>query len=151
MRFWPALICFSIVLLPSQGLFARNTEKPAAYPVTYEGGSLPLSHARVSARFANGEVVFVQHGQRFAVPVESITEITCGSDVHRRIGFVRHVPLNTVETDYIGVTWTDASSHDVLLKLNSREYRDFLAALEKWTGRKAVDPKKVPVVVHYDL
>jgi hypothetical protein len=42
-------------------------------------------------------------------------------------------------------------SGTVLLKLNSGEYREFLAALERLTGRKAVDANKTPTVVHYDL
>jgi hypothetical protein len=42
-------------------------------------------------------------------------------------------------------------SGTVLFKLNSGEYREFLAALERLTGRKAVDANKTPTVVHYDL
>ena len=56
-----------------------------AYPVQYQGGSLPFkqSHA-VSAVLANSEVVFIQHGQRFVVPVPDIREISCGTSVRRR-------------------------------------------------------------------
>jgi len=115
-----------------------------AYPVTYEGGSLPLSHRKVTARFDNGAVVFVQHGQHLAVPVEDITAISCGSDVHRRM------KLAKTEKDYIGVTWINHNREaEALFKMNGREYRDFLKALEASTGKKAVDAHKVPVVVHY--
>jgi len=115
-----------------------------AYPVTYEGGSLPLSHRKVTARFDNGAVVFAQHGQQLVVPVEDITAISCGSDVHRRM------KLAKTEKDYIGVTWTSHNREaEALFKMNGREYRDFLKALEASTGKKAVDAHKVPVVVHY--
>jgi hypothetical protein len=40
---------------------------------------------------------------------------------------------------------------EVIFKLGSREYRDFIRALERSTGKKAVDATKVPTVVHYDL
>lgn len=126
----------------STALFAAT----GAYPVTYEGGSLPLSHRKVTARFDNGAVVFVQHGQRLVVPVRNITALSCGSDVHR------HMKLAKTEKDYVGMTWTnDNREAEALFKLSGREYRDFLKALETSTGKKAVDAHKVPVVVHYNL
>lgn len=136
MRLSLLLICLSAAVFAAGG----------AYPVTYEGGSLPLSHHKVTARFDNGAVVFVQHGQRLEVPVQNITAISCGSDVHRRM------KLTKTEKDYIGMTWTsDNREAEALFKLSGRGYRDFLKALESSTGKKAVDAHKVPVVVHYDL
>lgn len=126
----------------STALFAAS----GGYPATYEGGSLPLSHRKVTARFDSGAVVFVQHGQSLRVPVQDITAISCGSDVHRRM------KLSKTEKDYIGMTWTsDNREAEALFKLSGRGYRDFLKALETSTGKKAVDAHKVPVVVHYDL
>jgi len=136
MRLSLLIFGFSTALLAASG----------AYPVTYAGGGLPLSQRKVTARFDNGAVVFVQHGQRLTVPVRSITAISCGSDVHRRMKVAR------TEKDYIGVTWTsDNREVEALFKASGREYRDFLKALETSTGKKAVDAHKVPVVVHYGL
>ena len=148
MRLWPVILYFSTALVIGNA---------AAFPVTYAGGNLPLRHDKVTARFDNGAIVFVQHGQRIAVPVENITAISCGSEVRRRfgaavLGVVPWMQLDKSETDYVGVTWkNDAREVEVLFKLGSREYRDFLSALEASTGKKAVNAHKVPVVVHYGL
>ena len=131
-----------------------------AYPAQYQGGSLPLKQNRaVQAVVAGKEVVFVQHGQRFVVPVQNIDEISCSTEVHRRFGasVLRLVPLvdlDKVEDYYVGVRWTDIArraGRTVLFKLNHDEHRDFVAALERLTGKKAVDTNKTPTVVHYDL
>ena len=100
----------------------------------------------------------MQHGQRFVVPVQNINEISYAIDVHRRFGaaVLRLVPLvdlDKVEDRYVGVTWTDNTRKtvEVLFKLNHDEYRDFVAALERLTGKKAVNTNKTPTVVHYEL
>jgi len=154
MKFWALLLCSSAALFASEGV--------ASYPVTYAGGSIHLNHHKVKASFDQGQIVFEQHGQRIAVPVGNITAISCGSDVHRRFGsavlsVVPLVQLGKVEKDYIGITWTNSpesgwpSQAEALFQLNSREYREFLSALEKVTHRKAVDAHKTGTVVHYDL
>jgi hypothetical protein len=125
---------------------------------------LPLrQNHTVNAVVSNQEVVFVQHGHRFVVPVRNINEISCGTDVHRRFGagvhrLVPFVDLDKVEDYYVGVTWTDntrrtnrTATVDVLFKLNHDEYGDFVAALELLIGKKAVNTSKTPTVVRYDL
>ena len=136
MKLSAIFLYFSTALLAASG----------AYPATYEGGSLPLNRSKVTASFHNGAVVFVQHGQRVSIPVQNITAISCGSDVHR------WMPLVKTEANYIGVTWTrDHREVEAIFKMSGAEYRDFLKALEASTGKKAVNAHKVPVVVHYDL
>ncbi len=149
MRLWPVVLYFAAALLVCQ---AAET-----FPVTYAGGNLPLKHDKVTASFDNGELVLVQHGQRIAVPAGNVTAISCGRDIRRRfgaavLGVVPWMQLDKAETNYVGVTWKDDTGEvEALFKLGSREYRDFLGALEASTGKKAVDPHKVPVVVHYGL
>lgn len=147
-------------LLSIPGFGGEIKQAGMAYPLHYEGGNLPLKQNNaVKAFVAGNEVIFVQHGQRFVVPVENINEILCATDVHRRFGaaVLRLVPLvdlDKIENDYVSVRWTDKtrrSDRTVLFKLNHAEYRDFLAALERLTGRKATDTKKTPTAVHYDL
>jgi len=151
------LLYLAAGLLLATGAFA--SEAKTSYPAIYEGGSLPLNHQKVKATVEHGQLVFEQRGQRVVVSADQITAINCGVDVRRRFGamFLDVVPkmrLGTAESDYIGVTWTTSgerpSQVEVLFKLSSREYREFLAALENSTGRKAVDPSKVPTVVRYD-
>jgi len=140
MKTWPAFLLFSIATLP---IAVLAEEAVTDYPVTYEGGSLPLNHNKVRATLGRNEVIFVQHGQRIAVPAKNITEISCSTEGRRRSAY------------YVGVTWTTGSGStapaQVLLKLSRGEYHEFLAALEQLTGIKAVNTDQVPTVVHYDL
>jgi hypothetical protein len=157
MRPWHLFAFLSIALLPAAAL---AEQAGIAYPVTYAGGSLPLNHNKIRAALGRDEVVFMQHSRRIAVPLKSITEISCGTEVHRRLGasvldVVPLMHLGEIETYYIGVAWNGAngtaSGAQVLLKLNHTEYREFLAALERLTGIKAVDTNRVPTAVHYNL
>src|ERR1017187_4136936 len=110
-------------------------------------------------QLANEVVVFIQHGQRFVVPVPDIREISCGTSVRRRFGaaVLRLVPLvdlDKVEDRYVAVTWTDSTrkaDREILLKLNHGEYRDFVAVLERLTGKKAVNTNQTPTAVRYGL
>jgi hypothetical protein len=137
---------------------ARNAGM--TYPVTYEGGSLPLSHARATATLGKYEVVFEQSGHRIVVPVKNVTGISCGSESRSRpgaavLGVLPLVHYGASEDYYIGVTWTDDARvgrpAEVLLRVGKSEYRALVGALEAATGVKAVDPNRVPVVVRYGL
>jgi len=108
-------------------------------------------------------VVLAQRRRRIAVPVRDITEISCGSQIRRRLGAavldaLPRLHLGEAETHYVGVTWADDSragtaeaKTEVLFRLNSVGYRQFLASLERTTGKKAVDTSHVPTVVRYAL
>jgi len=155
MKLSTALLSLSLAVLPSA--FAK---KPADYPATYAGGTLPLNHHKVRAALANDEFVFVQGGHRLVVPIGSITGISCGTEVRRRMGAVvlDVVPLMHLGESaerYIGVSWSapgaSAPRSQVLLKLSRGDYRDLLAALEQATGIKAVDTYRVPTVVRYQI
>jgi hypothetical protein len=156
MKILPAILFLSISLVP-----AALAKKPATeYPAMYAGGSLPLGHHRVYATMGKDEVVFVQRGRRIAVPVRNITEISCGTEVRRRLGasvldVVPLMHLGETEDRYIGVSWLGARGDNtraqVLLKLSRADYDDFLAALEQATGIKAVNTNQVPTVVHYQV
>jgi len=144
MKLLSAFLFLSIALLPPAAL----AKKAATYPATYAGGSLPLDHHKVRAALGQDEVIFMQRGRRIAVPVKNITEISCGTEVRRRL-------LGESADHYVGVAWTapsgNAARAQVLLKLSRGEYRDFLAALEQATGIKAVDTNQVPTVVRYQI
>lgn len=162
MRFSMIVMCLSVALATPG--FARAAKKVrSTYPVTYEGGNLPLRHNKVKARFEKDAVVLAQHGHRIEVPLRDITEISCGNEVHRRLGAVvlNTVPglrLGEAETHYVGVAWTDGRQAgaatdrvEVLFRVNNGDYREFVASLEQRTGKKAVDTARVPMVVRYTL
>jgi hypothetical protein len=152
------------LLFSIPGFGGEVTQVGTSYPVQYEGGSLPLKQNHsAKAVVATGQLVLIQHGQRFLVPATSISEIAYGTDVRRRfgavvLGLVPLVDLDKVEENYVSLTWTTEApsngmtrSGTVLFKLDRGEYREFVAALERLTGKKAVDTKTTPTVVHYDL
>jgi hypothetical protein len=156
MRFANTILAIATAFLASGSVFAAPSKTESAYPLTYEGGSLPLGHHRLKATVGNDEIVLVQGHQRVAIPLKSITAITCGTDVRRRMGatvldMVPRMRLGEAETYYIGVTWSDGKSVDVIFSLGKAQYRDFLDALQRSTGMRAVDPKRVPVVVRYEF
>ena len=119
-----------------------------AFPVTYAGGSLPLRHDKVTAKLRRrGHHIYAARTPHCGA-CEKITAISCGSEVRRRfgaavLGVVPWMQLDKAEKDYVGVTWNeDARKMEVLFKLSSREYRDFLAALEAPPARKQSTPTR---------
>ena len=147
MQIGSLVLCFSVALVTAQA--------ETVFPATYAGGSLPLRQEKVTATLDNGAIVLAQHGRRIAMPIESITAISRGSEVRRRfgatvLGVVPWMQWDKAEANYVGVTWKeDTREMEMILKLSSRDYQDFLSVLEASTGKKALDPRKVPVVVHY--
>jgi len=156
MKLFSAFLFLAIAFDP---LAALAKKAATEYPATYAGGSLPLNHHKVRAALGKDEVIFTQGGRRIAVPVKNITEISCGTEVRRRLGasvldVVPLMHLGESADNYIGVAWSGANGNtahaQVLLKLSRGEYRDFLAALEQATGLKAVNTNQVPTVVRYE-
>jgi hypothetical protein len=165
MKLWNVLLLFSTsLLLPNQGFSGSLKRGADAYVLTYEGGSLSLKQNNtVRAIVFENQVVFAQSGRRFAVPMQNITGISFSSHVHHRfggavLGLVPVAHLGNSEDNYVGVTWSQGTQAggktapvEVLFKLSGGEFRDFIAVLERLTGKKAVDTNKTPTVVRYDL
>jgi len=134
--------------LPNSGFAA---EAKTEHTIMYEGGSLPLSHNKVKARFDKDAVVLVQRRHRIAVAGRDIVEISCGNEARHRFA-VPVLRARQTEIHYVAVTWTDDGRKvDMLFRVDSDNYREFLASLEQLTGKKAVDTRHVPMVVRYSL
>ena len=158
-----ALVLSALLALPVAGLAGEAKKARSTYPVTYEGGNLALNHNRINASLESDEVVLAQRRHRIAVPVRDIMEISCGSQLHRRLGaaVLNAIPLlhlGEAETYYIGVAWADggrevsgAARTEVLLRVSGSDYREILASLERMTGKKAIDTTQVPTAVRYSL
>ncbi len=164
MKLWLQFLSFTTALLLTATAFGGQA-KPwgNAYPLQYQGGNLPLKlNHGVKAVLGSTQIVLEQDGRRFVVPVRDINQISCATDIHRRFGasvlaLVPLVDLDKVEEHYVGVTFTDnvrrngkAGTMEVVFKLSGGEYRDFIATLERLTGKKAVDTNKTPTAVRYD-
>lgn len=161
MKYGLALLGLSSLLFFPDPAVARTNV--AALPMTYEGGTLPLDQGKTRVTISENKVVFSQGDRKLAVPVEDITTISCNTDVRRRfgasvLGAVPKLHLDTAETHYVGLTLTGDSHEgqppvriEGIFRLSGSEYGDFLATLERLTGKKAVDTNRVPSVVRYGL
>src|SRR6266496_2254091 len=114
------VLCMTVTLLSVESGFAAATKEAGVMtPMKYEGGSLPLNqHDGLKTWVARDEVVLVQGKQRFVIPVKSITEVSYGNDVHRRVGAAVGVALVTfgigalmllvkTKKHYVGIVWAD--------------------------------------------
>lgn len=156
----PVLLC----LLPAL-VFASPAPKTnfSSLPMKYEGGTLPLGQGKTQVTLSENKVVFTQGHHALAIPLQNITMISCNTDVHRRfgapvLGAVPRLHLDLAEAHYVGLTWA-GESHDGqpparlegVFRLSAGDYGDFLTALERLTGQKAVDTHRVPTVVRYGI
>src|SRR5260370_41227898 len=82
MNCWPVFLCLSLTLLPLEAAGAKKAGLTVL--AKYEGGTLPLNQRKITATVAENEVIFVHGNERFAIPLTSITAVSCGTDVRRR-------------------------------------------------------------------
>ena len=132
----------------------------SGYKVTYDGGSV------ANAKPGNGMKLYMDSGQIRVVkdkaevvkiPAASVTEISYGQDVHRRVGAAiglavvsfgigALMALTKSKKHYIGLTWDDAGTRGgAAFQADKSEYRGVLAGLEGVTGKKAVNSDTMTV------
>lgn len=124
------------------------------YEVKYSGGSLESLKAGEDLRlFVASDHIALRHDKTDALSLSpnSVTDLSYGQEVHRRIGTAAGVAVLTLgvgaiiafsksKKHYIGITWDDGGKKGgVALQADKNEYRGILTALEGVTGRKAVD------------
>ena len=130
------------------------------YGVMYDGGSLPDLKAGTKIRmYLEGDKIrFTQEGKDLiVVPAASVTEISYGQDVHRRVGAAiglavvsfglgALLALSKSKKHYVGITWADGDKKGgFALQCDKNDYRGILAGLEGVTGKKAVDSDAMTV------
>jgi hypothetical protein len=144
---------------------AFAVEKQTAYPVIYSGGSYPTVKAgEVLRLFIDQDQIrmFRQGGawigtgrnrkEPLIIKAASITELSYGQEVHRRVGTAVAVAmvsfgigllvaLSKSKKHYIGVVWDagDGKKGGLVIQADKDQYRGLIAALEGITGKKAVD------------
>jgi hypothetical protein len=146
------LLCLALPL----AIFAGDT----AYKVTYDGGPLPdiKSGAGLHLFIDQERIRFVEDGKEVAnIPASSITEISYGQDVHRRVGAAIGLAVvsfglgalmafSKSKKHFVGVTWADGDKKGGLaIQCDKNEYRGILAGLEGVSGKKAVDSASLTV------
>jgi hypothetical protein len=99
----------------------------------------------------NGVQLATNKGDSTFIPAMSITEISYGQEVHRRIGTAVGLAVISLgigaltafsksKKHYIGMTWDDQGRKGgVVFQADKNEFRGLLAALEGITGHKAVN------------
>ena len=151
-KFLVAVLCFAIPL----AAFAGDN----GYQVKYDGGSIP------NAKAGDGMKLFIDSNQIrlvkdktevITIPASTITEISYGQDVHRRVGAAiglavvslgigALMALTKSKKHFVGLTWADGDKKGgFAMQCDKNEYRGVLAGLEGVTGKKAVDSDAMTV------
>jgi hypothetical protein len=145
-RVFALLLCLAIPL----ALSASDN----GYKVTYDGGSLSdaKSGTGVKLYIEGNQIRFVKDKTDLVtIPASTITEVSYGQEVHRRVGTAVAVAVFTLgvgglvalsksKKHYVGLVWSDGDKKGGLaMQCDKNDYRGILAALEGVTGKKAVD------------
>lgn len=150
--FIAAILC---ILVPTVALAADNN-----YKVSYDGGSVQSVNPGSPAEFAieQKQVRLVKDKKDLAViPASSITEVSYGQDVHRRVGAVIGLAVvsfgigalmapSKSKKHFIGIIYANGDQKaGFVMQCDKDEYRGILTALQGITGKKAVDSDAMTV------
>ncbi len=148
-RFLALLLCFFVPVT----VFAAD--KDNTYKVVYDGGSVAgvkagtdvhLSIEPTDIKILNGKKEVL-----VTIPASSVTEVSYGQDVHRRIGTAIGLAVISLgigalmaftksKKHFVGLTWAAGDAKGgFAMQCDKNEYRGILAAIEGITGKKAVD------------
>jgi hypothetical protein len=146
------VLCFVIPLT----VFAGDN----SYKVNYDGGSIPDTKAGTGMKLYidSNQIRLVRNKTDvIAIPASSITEISYGQDVHRRVGAAiglavvslgigALMALTKSKKHFVGLTWADGEKKGgFAMQCDKNDYRGVLAGLEGVTGKKAVDSDAMTV------
>jgi hypothetical protein len=130
------------------------------YKVMYDGGSLQNLKSGATARLIIDPAQVRLHIGKddvVTIPAASITEISYGQDVHRRVGAAiglavisfgvgALMALTKSKKHYVGLTWVNGDlKGGFAMQCDKNDYRGVLTALEGITGKKAVDSDAMTV------
>jgi len=147
-----ALLC---LVVPSVAFAADNN-----YKVSYDGGSVQSIKSGSSAGLTieTTQIRLIQDKKDVVVvPASSITEISYGQDVHRRVGAAVGLAVVTFglgallafsksKKHFIGVTYANGDQKGgFVIQCDKDEYRGILMALEGITGKKSVNSDAMTV------
>lgn len=143
-----------VILVPTL-IFASD-----GYKLTYDGGSIPDAKTGSAMKlYMDQSQIRVMKGKTevITLPASSITEISYGQDVHRRVGAAiglavvsfgigALMALTKSKKHFIGLTWdADGKKGGVAFQADKNDYRGVLAGLEGVTGKKAVNSDTMTV------
>ena len=158
MNFVRALVALLLCVAVPTSVFAADATN--GYKVTYDGGSLPDSKVGSDMKLVikDNNITFLKDKtQVTSIPASSITEISYGQDVHRRVGAAIGIAvvsfgigalmaLTKSKKHYVGLTWADGDKKGGLaVQCDKNDYRGILAGLEGVSGKKAVNSDAMTV------
>lgn len=147
---------FLCLLIPCTA-FAADAN---SYKVIYDGGSLQNAKPGSDVRLViDPDKIHIMSGKEelAVIPAASITEISYGQDVHRRVGTAIGLAVISLgigalmmfsksKKHYIGLTWADGDKKGgFAMQCDKNDYRGELAAIEGITGKKAVNSDALTV------
>src|ERR1700692_1363979 len=131
-----------------------------AFKVKYDGGSLQNAKAGADLKlYVDSNSVRIMQGNTEVANIlpSSITEVSYGQDVHRRVGTAiglavvslgigALMALTKSKKHFVGLTWADGDKKGGLaMQCDKSDYRGVLAGIEGITGKKAVDSEALTV------
>ena len=152
-----AIAALLSVIIPVSAFGATSAN---SYNVMYDGGSLPdLKTGNDLRMYIQGDTLRFMHGKKevISIPASTVTEISYGQDVHRRVGAAiglavvslgigALMALTKSKKHYVGLTWdADGQKGGMAIQCDKNDYRGVLLALEGITGKKAVDSDALTV------
>ena len=153
-RAFAMLLC---VFVPALAFAASGDN---GYKVMYDGGSVQNVKTGASAHLIiDPTAVRLQVGKDdiVTIPAASITEISYGQDVHRRVGAAIGLAvisfgigglmaLTKSKKHYVGITWANGDQKGgFAMQCDKNDYRGVLTALEGISGKKALDSDAMTV------
>jgi hypothetical protein len=148
------LLCMSV---PTMTFAAESGN---VYSIKYDGGSLPDAKAGNDMKLyiESDKIRIVKDKKEVAtIPAASVTELSYGQDVHRRVGAAiglavvslgigALMALSKSKKHFVGITWADGDKKGgFAFQADKSDYRGLLAGLEGVTGKKAVDSDSLNV------
>jgi len=148
------ILCLAIPTV----LIARDSQP--AFNVKYDGGSLQNAKAGADLKlYVDSNSVRIMQGKTEIANIlpSSITEVSYGQDVHRRVGAAiglavisfgigALMALTKSKKHFVGLTWADGDKKGgFAMQCDKNDYRGVLTALEGVSGRKAVDSEAMTV------
>jgi hypothetical protein len=132
----------------------------SGYKLAYDGGSIPDIKTGTSLKLhidSNQIRILKNKTEVATIPAASVTEISYGQDVHRRVGAAiglalvsfgigALMALTKSKKHFIGLTWDDGGKKGgAAFQADKNDYRGVLAGLEGITGKKAVNSDTLTV------
>jgi len=131
-----------------------------AFKVKYDGGSLQNAKAGADLKlYVDSNSVRIMQGTTEIANIlpSSITEVSYGQDVHRRVGAAiglavvsfgigALMALTKSKKHFVGLTWADGDKKGgFAMQCDKNDYRGVHAALEGVSDKKAVDSDAMTV------